>query len=100
MILDNAPKDAEILDLGAARAARAEARGDVSKFLKLSAGYVEVRAEFPIDVAFKLKEEDFRGALADIVSDSADVDALLEDGLSGEDLQEIARFIAGTSLGE
>lgn len=103
MILKTAPEGAEVLDLGAARVARAEARaaeGKAASFIKLSSGFVEVKAEMPIDVAFKFAAEDIRGGLADLLADPSDLDVLLADGVSAQDLAEITKFIAGASLGE
>lgn len=102
-ILLEIPSGARSLDLGAARAARAEARaaaGEGNPFLKLSAGYVEVKSEFALTVAFAFKNEDLEGGLAGMLVDPADVDALLADGLSAQDLTEITKFVSGASLGE
>lgn len=103
MILKTAPEGAEVLDLDAARVARAEARaaeGKTNAYIKLSKGFVEVKAELPIDVAFKFSNEDIRGGLADMLADPSDLEVLLEDGVSAQDLAEITKFIAGVSLGE
>jgi len=102
-ILTEAPAGAQILDLGAARAARAEARtaaGEGNPYLKLAAGYVEVRAEFALTVAFDFKDENLKAGLAGLLEDPTDVDALLADGLTAQDLQEITKFVSGNSLGE
>jgi len=99
-ILSSAPESADVLDLGAARAARAEARGDAKQYIKLSAGFIEVRPELPIEAAFLFQAEDVRGGLALMLVDPADVDALMADGLSAEDLAEIAKFTTGKPLGE
>jgi len=102
-ILSEAPIGAQILDLGAARAARAEARvaaGEGNPYLKLAAGYVEVKSEVALTVAFDFKNEDIKGGLAGLLVDPTDLDALLADGLTTTDLQEISKFIAGNSLGE
>lgn len=102
-ILLDIPSGARALDLGAARVARAEARaaaGESNPFLKLSAGYVEVKPEFALTVAFAFKNEDIRGGLEGMLVDPTDVDALLADGLTSQDLQDIAKFVTGTSLGE
>jgi hypothetical protein len=102
-ILKAAPAGANVLDLGAARVARAEARaaeGKGNPFLKLAAGYVEVKAEFSLTVAFDFKAEDIKAGLAGLLVDPADVDALLEDGLTAADLSEITTFVSGFSLGE
>jgi hypothetical protein len=102
-IRNEAPEGAEVFDIEAARQARAEVRaaeGKGNPFLKLSAGYVEVKSEFPITVAFKFQAEDIRGGLEDFLADPADIDVLLENGLSAQDLQEITKFVAGLTLGE
>lgn len=101
-ILKERPDGAQVLDLGAARAARAEARaaaGDVSPVLKLDAGYVAIRPEFPVSVAETLSAGKIRDALAALLVDADDVDILLEEGLTAQDLNAIVTFI-GASLGE
>ena len=83
-ILKKAPEGAEVLDLGAGRVARAEARaaeGKGSPFLKISAGFIAVKAEIPVEVAYTL-QSDVKAGLAGILVDPADVDALLADGLT------------------
>lgn len=102
-ILKKAPAGAEVLDLGAARAARAEARAAEGKggtFLKLAAGYVEMKSEIPIEIAFTFQSGDIRAGLEGILVDPADVVALLADGLSAADLGAITELISGSSLGE
>lgn len=97
------PTGADVLDLEAARVARAEARaknGESGRYLKLSAGFVEIVAEMPIAAAFAAQEEDIRGMLSGILADPADLDALLKDGLTTEDLNAVSAFISGKSLGE
>jgi len=102
-ILTEAPTGAQILDLGAARAARAEARtaaGEGNPYLKLAAGFVEVKPEFALATAFAFKDENIKGGLEGLLVDPSDVDAIIADGLTAQDLQEIAKFISGNSLGE
>ena len=102
-ILQKAPEGAKVLDLEVARIARAEVRaaeGKGNPFLKLKAGFVEVRAEIAISVATQLEQNDIQGALAGLLADPADVTALLEDGLSNGDLEEITKFLTGLTLGE
>jgi len=102
-ILKVAPANAEVLDLGAARVARAEARaaeGKGNPFLKLAAGYVEVRAEIALSVAFDFKEGRLTEGLAGLLVDPADLDVVIADGLSAEDMGAITEFITGKSLGE
>jgi hypothetical protein len=101
-ILKKAPADAEVLDLGAGRVARAEARaaeGLGGKFLKLAAGYVEVKAEIPVEVAFTL-EVDLKAGLAGLLVDPADLDALIADGLTSGDIEAMQALVTGKSLGE
>ena len=98
-ILSEAPKGAEILDLGAARAARAEARSG-QPYIKLSAGYVPANAEVRIDTAFLIDQGDVKGTLACLVTDPDDVEALLKDGLTAQDIQAIMQWITGLTVGE
>ena len=103
-ILSKAPEGANVLDLEAVRAARAEARAEAGEghpVIKLSGDrFVEVKAEFSISVAIDFQNENIKGGLAALLVDPEDVDALLEDGLSQQDIAEIAKFVAGLSLGE
>ena len=101
-ILKKAPEGAEVLDLGAGRVARAEARaaeGKGSPFLKISAGFIAVKAEIPVEVAYTL-QSDVKAGLAGLLVDPADVDSLFADGLTKEDLEAITGLITGKSLGE
>jgi len=102
-VLLTAPEGANVLDLGAARAARAEVRaseGVSAPYLKLAAGYVPVKPEFDITVALDFQAEDIRGGLEKLLADPADLDLLLADGLSKQDLEEITQFLVGSTLGE
>ena len=102
-ILKKVPEGAQVLDLGAARVARAEARaaeGKGSIFLKLAVGFVEVKPEFAVTVAFDFKDERIKEGLEGVLVDPADVDALFADGLTGQDMEAISQFIAGKPLGE
>ena len=102
-ILSEAPEGSEVLDFGAARAARAEARaaaGKGSTFVKLAAGFVEVRPEFALSVADAFKAEDIKAGLAGMLVDPADALALLADGLTAQDLEALTKFISGVTLGE
>lgn len=102
-ILAKVPDGADVLDLGAGRAARAEARAAAGKgrsFLKLAAGFVEVLPEFPLTVADAFKAEDINAGLAGLLVDPTDLDALLADGLTAQDLEALTKFITGVSLGE
>ena len=101
-ILKKAPAGAEVLDLGAARVARAEARvaeGKTGRYLKLAAGFVEVKVEIPVEVVFTL-QSDLKVGLAGLLVDPADVDALIADGLSSQDLEAMTDLVTGKSLGE
>ena len=101
-ILKKVPEGAEVLDLGAARVARAEARvaeGKAGRFLKISAGYIECKVEIPVEVAFTL-QSDVKEGLAGILMDPKDIDALLADGLSSQDLEAMTDLVTGKSLGE
>ena len=101
-ILKEAPAGAQVLDLGAARAARAEARaaaGETNPVIKLSAGYVEVKPEFDVTIAETLTAGRVRDALKSLLADPDDVEALIEEGITAPDLNEIVTFV-GASLGE
>lgn len=101
-ITTDAPKDAAVIDLGAARKARAEERakqGVPETYIKLDAGYVPVKAEFTLALVENLKDGDIRAAILDLLADPADVDTLLASGLSAQDVNVIVSHI-GNSLGE
>lgn len=98
-IVSELPEGAEVLDLNAARVARAEARSSKS-FIKLAAGYVETKAEVPISAAFNIQSGDIAGALGELLADPKDFDALVADGLTSGDIEAITIFIAGKSAGE
>lgn len=96
------PEDATVIDLGAARKARAEARakaGESDTYIKLAAGYVPVNPEFSLAVVENLKDGQIKRALASLLSDPEDVDALIDFGVSAQDVNVIVSFI-GSSLGE
>ena len=102
-VLSEAPAGATVLDLGAARAARAEVRaaaGTGSSFIKLAVGFVEVRSEFELATAEAFKANEIAAGLAGLLVDPDDAAVLLADGLTAQDLVEITQFIAGSSLGE
>lgn len=98
-ILREAPAGADVLDLGAARVARAEARS-AQPYIKLSAGYVAANPEVRIDVAFLIDAGDVKGTLSALLADPKDVDALLKDGLTAQDIQAIMQWITGLTVGE
>src|SRR5207302_1334020 len=98
MIRQDAPSGVAVLDLGAARAARQEARakdGGGNPYLKLAAGYVEVRAEVPISAIDDMQSGRLSAGVAKIIADPGDLDALLDDGLTDDDIGAILSFIAG-----
>lgn len=99
-ILKDAPEGARVLDLDAVRAARAEARGGAQVFVKVSAGYVEMRAEVDLEAAEEFLGNHFRAGLAKLVVDPADADALWAGGLSKADLDAIGEFVTGNTSGE
>jgi len=102
-IRDTAPEGAKVLDVGAARVARAEARaaaGDGLPWIKVTAGYIEVRPEVDLEAAEDFLGARFRAGLMKLLVDPADVDVLLSDGLSKGDLDAIGEFITGTTQGE
>lgn len=98
-ILKDAPEGAQVLDLNAARVARIEALGSKS-FIKLTAGFIETKAEVPISAAFAINTGDIAGALGQLLADPTDVDALIADGLTSGDIEAITIFIAGKPVGE
>jgi hypothetical protein len=102
-IISELPKGAEVLDLEAARVARAEARSEQGlgkPFIKITAGYIEVQPEIPLEAAFKLGENDIRAGLSLILADPKDLDELLTAGVSAQDLEAIVNFVTGKPLGE
>lgn len=102
-ILKKAPAGAVVLDLEAARAARAEARaaaGEAISVIKLAAGFVQVRPELDLLCAEDFANARFHDGLAKLLVDQDDVDVLLEDGLTKDDLDAISSFITGTEPGE
>lgn len=102
MIRAEAPEGANVLDLAALRAARQEVRAAAGKtvsVIKLAAGYIEVVAEVPLEAAFAFETGDLKGGLGLMLVDPADVDALLGDGLTGEDIKAISTFLKA-DLGE
>jgi hypothetical protein len=102
-ILKTAPAGANVLDLDAARAARAEARsaaGEGLPLIKVSAGYVEARAEVDLACADDFIAGRISAGLSKLLADPADVEAVLAGGISRDDLEAITNFVAGTTLGE
>jgi hypothetical protein len=100
-LLKKAPAGVEVLDLVAARAARAEARaGQALPVIKVSAGFVEIKAEFDLSAGEEFATGNLRAGLAKLVADPADVDLIMDGGLSKDDLESITQFVVGKSLGE
>ena len=103
-ILTDAPQGAKVLDLDAARAARAEVRaaaGEAAKYIKTSLGYVGVKPEVDITAGEDFMAGNLRSGVAKLLADPADVDQVLAAGLSKQDLDAIHEFITGgVSLGE
>lgn len=100
-ILKTAPEGANVLDLGAERAARAEVRaaeGEGVPYVRLSVGYVEVKVEIPLAVA-DLVLVDLKAGLAGLLADPADIEALYGEITTG-DAEVLTEFILGKSLGE
>lgn len=101
-ILAEAPEGADVLDLGAARAARAEARAAAGKgaaVIKLSVGFVEILAEIPLGVATDLQDGRIREGLAGVLVDPDDIDALMAE-ITVNDTEALTKLITGESLGE
>ena len=102
-ILKKAPEGANVLDLEAGRLSRAEIRageGAGDPYLKLKAGYIQVKSEIPLIVAFMFQAEKIEEGLKGLLVDPADLDALLADGLTKEDLEAMTDLVTGKSLGE
>lgn len=102
-VLQVAPDGSQVLDLDAARAARAEARaaaGTPSQYLKISAGYVELAPEIDVLAAEDFSRGEITVGLAKILADPTDIAAIVEVGLTKRDLEQIVGFITGTTLGE
>ena len=98
-ILDSIPDGAKVIDLEAARVARAEAR-ESKTYVKLSAGFVEVKPEIALESAEAFEEGRVRDGISSLLADPADVDALYKDGISAEDLAVIVEHVSGKTLGE
>ncbi len=101
-IVTDLPEDATVIDLDAARKARAEARAESAApdtYIKLAAGYVPVKAEFSLSVIEHLRKGEVADALAALLTDPADADVLIADGVSAQDINVIMAFV-GSSLGE
>ena len=100
-ILKKAPEGARVYDLAGARAARAEARVGVElPLIKLTAGFVQMLPEVDLRAAEDFAAGNMRAGLSRILADPEDAAALLDGGLSAEDLKEIVGFASGMTLGE
>ena len=100
-ILKKAPEGVEVLDLAPIRAARAEAlSGKPLRMIKIAAGYVEVKAELDVMAADDFALNHIRSGLSKLLADPADVDVLVKDGLTKDDINTIVEFVTGNSLGE
>ena len=100
-LIQKAPEGAKVLDLPSARLARAEARvGEPSSYIKLTAGYVEIKAELDVLVVGDLLNAKIKEALTRLFADPLDVDVVMAEGISDTDLQAIFEFASGKSLGE
>lgn len=103
-VLKSAPEGAKVIDLDQFRKVRAEVRdqaGVAASLVKLAAGYVPVKAEIPLEATFLFQEGKLRPGLESMLEDPADVDALLADGLTAQDLSAIITFLneqAGEAL--
>lgn len=101
-ILPKAPEGAAVFDPAPLRAARAEVRaqaGTEAPVIKLAVGFVQLAAEVPVEAAIRFQEGNIRGGLAGMLADPDDVDAVLGDGLTAQDLAALTEFL-NTSLGE
>jgi len=100
-IQQQAPDGAQIVDLVAARAARAEVDASLPPaLLKIDAGYIEIRREIDVLSAEDFTNGQFRAGLSKLLADPADVDELVAFGLSKGDLELIVNYITGKTLGE
>ena len=102
-VLKVAPVGAQVLDLVANRAARAEARaaaGEGLPVVHLDAGYVEVKAEVDLLSAEDFSKGEYRAGLAKLLADPADIDVLIAEGLSAADIEALTEFVTGDTLGE
>lgn len=100
-ILQTAPEGAEVIDIAAARAARAEVDATLPPVLvKIDAGYVQLSREIDVLCADDFTDGHIRAGLAKILQDPADIDAIVSYGLSKDDLEQIVNYITGKTLGE
>ena len=100
-ILKTAPDGADVLDLAAARTARAEAHAwEPYPLIRLAAGFVEVRREIDVTAADDFAAGKFKPGLMKLLVDATDVEELVKGGFTRDDLDAVTRFITGRHLGE
>lgn len=100
-ILSEAPEGAEVIDLAAARAARAEVDATLPPvLLKIEAGFIQLKRDLDVLAAEDFTDGHIREGLAKLLADPADIDELVKRGLSKDDLQAIVNHITGSTLGE
>lgn len=99
MILNTAPDGAKVLDLSAAHVARAEATG-VARFVKISAGYIEVNNEIDVFAADDFFQNRIRDGLSKLLKDPSDIDEIVKFGLTASDLELLTDFVLGKTPGE
>jgi hypothetical protein len=100
-LVKKVPFGAEILDLVGARTARAEARaGQALPHIKIAGGYIPIQPEFDLTSSEALLKGDVRLGLERLLADPADVDLIMNGGLTGEDLSAIVKFVVGKTVGE
>lgn len=100
-ILSEAPAGAEVIDLAAARAARAEVDATQPPvLLKIEAGYIQLKREVDVLCAEDFSEGHIRDGLSKLLEDPADIDELVKRGLSKADLEAIVNHVTGSTLGE
>lgn len=100
-ILSEAPAGAEIIDLAAARAARAEVDATLPPvLLKIDVGYIQLARDIDVLCAEDFTEGHFRTGLSKLLADPTDIDAIITYGLSKDDLEKIIQYVTGVALGE
>lgn len=92
------PNPRRVVDLDAARAARAETNGGPLEVV-LGGQTFELPAEMPLEVPVLFSAGDLRGGIALLVGDDR-VDAFLATGLSDADVEELVRTGYGLALPE
>lgn len=103
MITQEAPEGAQVLDLQGARVARQEARvaaGEPNPVVKISAGFIELKAEVDVLAVEDFEANNLRAAFTKMLADPEDIEPLIQFGLSSQDAELLIDFIVGKSLGE